>query len=82
MDAKLFLLDLSQWDVPDEVRARIEKRLRDVLLEEIAKLDFQGDLVMTPLSDSQEWLKGLVKLAGQTDRLVTGGSPMLRRKTG
>jgi hypothetical protein len=81
MSPELFLLDLSKWDVPPEVRTRIEKRLRDVLLDEISKLDFKGDLVMTPLSESKEWLSGLVHLAGQSDRLISGGSPQLHRRS-
>ncbi len=80
MAADLFLLDLSKWDVPPEVRARIDKRLRDVLLDEIAKLDTKGDLVITPLSESKEWLNGLVKLAGQSEKVITGGAPNFQLK--
>lgn len=46
-----FLLQVLGLSLPDEAVQAIEKRLADVALEEIAKIDNSRELVATPLSE-------------------------------
>lgn len=57
--SKRFLIDVSGLSIPDSVVARIELRLKDAVVEELAKVDNGGDLVATPLSETKTWGGGL-----------------------
>ncbi len=57
--SRRFLVDVSGLAIPDGVMARIELRLRDAVIEELASVDNGGDLVATPLSETRTWGGGL-----------------------
>jgi hypothetical protein len=50
-----FVLQLLELDLPASDIERIEKRIGELALEELAKLDTRGDYALTPLSGMKAW---------------------------
>lgn len=50
-----FVLHLLDLDLPASAVERIEQRIGELALEEIAKLDTKGDYALTPLSGMKAW---------------------------
>ncbi len=63
-EAERFVIEAIGLGLSAEVRRRLESRLKDVVLEELAGVDTGGDLVATPLSDLKAFPGGHPGLAG------------------
>jgi hypothetical protein len=59
LTAQRFLVHLGGIDLAAAAVQRIEQRMKDAVLEEIAKMDLKREFVATPLSDVKSWGGGL-----------------------
>ena len=44
MKNKNFIISIGGFDLPDETNKKIEAKIKTVVYEELAKLDFMGDI--------------------------------------
>jgi hypothetical protein len=50
-----FLVQIMDMDLADAAVRRIEQGMRDLVMNEIARVDTKGDFVATPLSEMKSW---------------------------